>query len=52
MTSNDLSKKILKMEHKIYPEVVKLLARKEIVIRKGKVLIKDKEKLDLFIKKI
>ena len=52
MTSKELSKRILKMEHKIYPEIVKLFAKKEINIKNKKVLIKNKEKLRLFIKKI
>ena len=52
MTSNELSKKILKMEHKIYPEVVKLFAKKEISVKKKKVFIKDEKKLNFFIKNI
>ena len=52
MTSKELSKKILKMEHKIYPEVVNLFAKKKINIKKNKVFIKDKEKLNHFIKNI
>ena len=52
MTSNELSKKILKMEHKIYPEVVNLFAMKKISMKENKVLIKDKKKLNLFIKNI
>ena len=52
MTSKELSKKILKMEHKIYPEVVNLFAKKRINIKKNKVFIKDKEKLNHFIKSI
>ena len=52
MTSNELSKKILKMEHKIYPEVVKLFAKKEISVKKNKVFIKDEKKLNFFIKNI
>tara|TARA_Y100000590_G_scaffold57111_2_gene59953 strand:+ start:325 stop:951 length:627 start_codon:yes stop_codon:yes gene_type:complete len=52
MTSKELSKRILKMEHKIYPEIVKLFAKKEINIKNKKVLIKNIEKLRLFIKKI
>ena len=31
MTSKELSKKILKMEHKIYPEVVNLFAKKKLI---------------------
>ena len=52
MTSKELSKKILKMEHKIYPEVVNLFAKKKINIKKNKVFIKDKKKLNYFIKNI
>ena len=52
MTYKELSKKILKMEHKIYPEVVNLFAKKRINIKKNKVFIKDKEKLNHFIKSI
>ena len=48
MTSKELSKKILKMEHKIYPEVVNLFAKKKIKIKKNKVFIKDKKKIKLF----
>ena len=52
MTSKELSKKILKMEHKIYPEVVNLFAKKKINIKKNKVFIKDKRKLNYFIKSV
>ena len=52
MTRKELSKKILKMEHKIYPEVVNLFAKKKINIKKNKVFIKDKEKLNHFIKSV
>ena len=52
MTSNELSKKILKIEHKIYPEIVKLFAKKEISVKKNKVFIKDEKKLNFFIKNI
>ena len=48
MTSKELSKKILKMEHKIYPEVVNLFAKKKINIKKNKVFIKYKKKIKLF----
>jgi len=44
--------KILKMEHKIYPEVVNLFAMKKISVKENKVLIKDEKKLNLFIKNI
>ena len=52
MTSKELSNKILKMEHKIYPEVVNLFARKKISIKKNKVFIKNEKKLNFFIKNI
>ena len=52
MTNKELSVKILKMEHKIYPEVVNLFAKKKISIKKNKVFIKDEKKLNLFIKSI
>jgi len=52
MTSKELSKKILKMEHKIYPEVIYLFAKKKINIKKNKVFIKDKRKLNYFIKSV
>ena len=52
MSSKELSEKILKTEHKIYPEVVSLFAKKKINVKKNKVLIKDEKKLNLFIKNI
>ena len=52
MTSKELSKKILKMEHKIYPEVIYLFAKKKINIKKNKDFIKDKRKLNYFIKSV
>ena len=52
MTSKELSKKILKMEHKIYPEVIYLFAKKKINIKKNKVFIKNEKKLNFFIKNI
>ena len=52
MTNKELSVKILKMEHKIYPEVINLFAKKKISIKKNKVFIKDEKKLNLFIKSI
>jgi len=52
MTSKKLSEKILKIEHKIYPEVVNLFAKKRISVKENKVLIKDEKKLNLFIKNI
>ena len=52
MTNKELSAKILKMEHKIYPEVVNLFAKKKISVKKNKVFIKDEKKLNFFIKSI
>ena len=52
MTNKELSVKILKMEHKIYPEVVNLFAKKKNSIKKNKVFIKDEKKLNFFIKSI
>ena len=52
MTSKELSKKILKTEHRIYPEIVNLFAKKEISVKKNKVFIKNEKKLNLFIKNI
>ena len=52
MSIKELSEKILKTEHKIYPEVVNLFAKKKISVKKNKVLIKDEKKLNLFIKNI
>ena len=52
MTNKELSVKILKMEHKIYPEVINLFAKKKISIKKNKVFIKDEKKLNSFIKNI
>ena len=52
MTSEYLSKKILRIEHKIYPEIVNLIAKNEIGIKKNEVFIKNKKKLNSFIKKI
>ena len=48
MTSTDLSKKILKMEHKIYPEVVNLFAKKKISLKKNKVFVKNEKKIKFF----
>ncbi|MCH2540959.1 MAG: phosphoribosylglycinamide formyltransferase [Alphaproteobacteria bacterium] len=52
MSSKELSEKILKMEHKIYPEVVSLFAKKRICVKEDKVIIKDEKKLNFFIKNI
>ena len=43
---------ILKTEHRIYPEIVNLFAKKEISVKKNKVFIKNEKKLNLFIKNI
>ena len=48
MTNKELSVKILKMEHKIYPEVVNLFAKKKISLKKNKVFIKDEKKIKFF----
>ena len=48
MTSKELSEKILKIEHKIYPDVVNLFAKKKISLKKNKVFIKDKKKIKFF----
>ena len=52
MSSKELSEKILKMEHKIYPEVVSLFAKKRICVKEDKVIIKYEKKLNFFIKNI
>jgi len=38
-TIESLSKRILKEEHRIYPEAVNLFARKKIKVTKGKTII-------------
>ena len=38
-TIESLSKRILKEEHRIYPEAVNLFARKKINVTKGKTII-------------
>ena len=48
MTNKELSEKILKIEHKIYPEVVNLFAKKKISLKKNKVFIKDEKKIKFF----
>ena len=52
MKSKELSTKILKMEHELYPKVVYLFAKKKISIKKNKVFIKDEKKLHFSIKNI
>jgi len=52
MTSKELSEKILKMEHMLYPEVVNLFAKKKISVKKNKVFIKDEKELKFFIKSV
>ena len=52
MTSKKLGEIILKIEHKILPEVVSLFAKNEITIKKNKVIIKNKKKLIFFAKNI
>ena len=48
MTSKELSEKILKIEHKIYPEVVNLFAKKKISLKKNKVFVKNEKKIKFF----
>ena len=52
MTRKELSEKILKMEHMLYPEVVNLFAKKKISVKKNKVFIKDEKELKFFIKSV
>ena len=52
ITAENLMKKILKIEHKLYPEVVHLFAKKKITIKSNKVFIKDEKELNAFIKSI
>ena len=52
ITSKKLGEIILKIEHKILPEVVSLFAKNEITIKKNKVIIKNKKKLIFFAKNI
>ena len=40
-TEKTLSKKILKKEHEIYPKAIELFAKKKILIRGRKVLVKN-----------
>ena len=46
MTANELEKKILKIEHIIYPQVVRLFAEKKISIKNDKVFIKKNESIN------
>ena len=46
MTVKELQKKILKIEHIIYPEVVKLFAKKKITIKNNKVFIKTNKTIN------
>ena len=52
ISSKELSQKILKIEHKLYPAVVDLFVKKRISIKKNKVLIKNIKNINSFIKKI
>ena len=52
ITAENLMKKILKIEHKLYPEVVHLFEKKKITIKSNKVFIKDGKELNAFIKSI
>ena len=51
-TSKQLSKKILKIEHKLYSEVVSLFAKKKIILKNNKVIIKSEKVFNSFIKSI
>ena len=46
MTPIDLSKKILKIEHVIYPQVIKLFAERKISLKNNKVFFKNKITVD------
>ena len=46
MTVKELQKKILKIEHIIYPEVIKLFAKKKITIKNNKVFIKTNKTIN------
>ena len=46
MTENKLQEKILKMEHEIYPKVITMFARKKIVLKNNKVIIKTKKTIN------
>ena len=46
MTVKELQKKILKIEHIIYPEVIKLFAKKKITIKNNKVFIKTNKNIN------
>tara|TARA_Y100000590_G_scaffold319903_1_gene362074 strand:+ start:5368 stop:6000 length:633 start_codon:yes stop_codon:yes gene_type:complete len=52
MSIEDLSKKVLKIEHQIYPSIVHLFAKKEIGIKNKKVFIKNEIKRNFFIKNL
>jgi len=52
MNVQALREKVLKLEHIIYPEVVKMFANKKISIKNKKIIINKKSRLNYFIKSI
>tara|TARA_B100000029_G_scaffold516355_1_gene629041 strand:+ start:5522 stop:6151 length:630 start_codon:yes stop_codon:yes gene_type:complete len=53
MSSVDLQKEILKLEHIIYPKVIHLFSKKKILVKQNKVFINDKNKeINKFIKNV
>ena len=52
INEKELSKKILKLEHDIYPKVIDLIAKKNISIINNKVVVKTKKHINTFIKSV
>ena len=52
INEKELSKKILKLEHDIYPKVIDLIAKKKISIINNKVVVKTKKHINAFIKSV
>ena len=52
MNEKELSQRILKLEHDIYPKVIDLIAKKKISIINNKVSVKTKKHINTFIKSI
>jgi len=52
MNEKELSQRILKLEHDIYPKVIDLIAKKKISIINNKVTVKTKKHINTFIKSI
>ncbi len=53
MKELELQKKILELEHVIYPQVINLFSKKKILIKQNKVLIKSENKeINKFIKNV